>query len=290
MRVACVSALLLALLCSVAAWAGPPFQTDDPEPIDFRNFEFYTFGSADGTSVAMNSAGPAAEFNWGALPNVHLHIIVPLAANIPSNNPAFAPSGTGPSTIGLGDIETGIKYRFVQETKHRPMIGTFTMFELPTGSAARGLGVGSTWFKVPIWVQKSFGPWTTYGGGGETFFNNVPGLRNYPFAGWLVQRDIGKKLTLGTEVFYHGPEGEAAAQTREAALLDIGGYYKFRDPGFQLLFCYGHTIAGQSENYAYLGLYWTWGKKAEKPDTAMNRMDPGQRWSQAGAAQGFRRL
>ena len=47
------------------------------------------------------------------------------------------------------------------------MIGTFTMFEIPTGSAARGLGVGKTWYKVPLWVQKSFGPWTTYGGGGR---------------------------------------------------------------------------------------------------------------------------
>ena len=44
-------------------------------------------------------------------------------------------------------------------------------------------------------------------------------------------------------------------------MVDVGGYYKFRDPGFQLLFCYGHTVIGQTENYAYLGLYWTWGKK-----------------------------
>ena len=86
-------------------------------------------------------------------------------------------------------------------------------------------------------------------------------------------------MTLGTEVFYHGAEGPATPQTRSATLLDVGGYYKFRDPGFQLLFCYGHTVAGQSENYAYLGLYWTWGKKAEgrhgkDSDSAMNRLGP----------------
>lgn len=274
--------LCLALFAPVAALAGPPFQTDDPEPIEFRNFEFYTFASADGTAVAMNTAGPAVEFNWGALPNVHLHIILPLAAILPSNNPNIAPLGAGPNAYGLGDIETGIKYRFVQETKRRPQIGTFVMFELPTGSARRGLGVGKTWYKVPIWVQKSFGQWTTYGGGGETIFNHVDGLRNYPFAGWLVQRDLGKKLTLGTEVFYHGAEGLAAAQTRSAAMLDIGGYYKFRDPGFQLLFAYGHTVAGQGENYAYLGLYWTWGHKdndrSKDSDTAMNYFRPPLRW------------
>ena len=256
--------VFLAMLWMVAitpGFAGPPFQTDDPEPIDFRNYEFYTFASSDGTPIETDTAGPALEFNWGALPNVHLHVIVPAAAALPAD---------GPRTFGIGDIELGIKLRFINETRHRPMVGTFTMFEIPTGSAARGLGVGKTWYKVPLWVQKSFGPWTTYGGGGETLVN-APGYRNYPFAGWLVQRDIGKKVTLGSELFYHGAEGAAAPQTRASMLLDIGGYYKFRDPGFQLLFAYGHSVAGQTENYAYLGLYWTWGVKKpdnDKPDEA----------------------
>jgi hypothetical protein len=32
----------------------------------------------------------------------------------------------------------------------------------------------------------------------------------------------------------------------------------------QLLFAYGHSIAGQTENYGYLGMYWTWGKDDKK--------------------------
>ena len=273
MKTARFIAVLLILLGvgRSAALAGPPFQTDDPEPIDYKNYEFYTFASADGTPVEMDSVGPAIEFNWGALPNVHLHIILPLAEIFPSNNPAFAPSGEGPSAIGLGDIETGIKYRFIQESKHRPQIGTFVMFELPSGSAPKGLGVGKTWYKVPLWAQKSFGPWTTYGGGGETLFDHSDGYRDFPFAGWLLQRDIGKKWTLGTEVFYHGPEGFATPQTGYATLLDVGGYYKFRDPGFQLLFSYGHSVAWQTENYAYLGLYWTWGKPAGKDQSSKDQ-------------------
>jgi hypothetical protein len=263
---AMLRAVSVFLFVAGAAWAGPPFQTDDPEPIDYGHYEFYTFASSDGTGVETDTAGPAVEFNWGALPNVHLHAIVPAAAIFPSNNPSLAPAGTGPRAFGPGDIELGIKYRFVQEGKYRPMVGTFVMFEMPTGNADKGLGVGKTWYKLPLWVQKSFGPWTTYGGGGVTMVPQT-GYRNFPFAGWLVQRDIGKKWTLGSEVFYHGPEGIATPQTRPATLVDVGGYYKFRDPGFQLLFCYGHTAIGQTENYAYLGLYWTWGKDKGKPAT-----------------------
>jgi hypothetical protein len=52
-------------------------------------------------------------------------------------------------------------------------------------------------------------------------------------------------------------------------LIDIGGYYHFKNhPGEQFLFCYGHSIAGQTENYAYAGMYWTWGKGGQAPESA----------------------
>jgi hypothetical protein len=108
-KAASLFGLLTILFASGIARAGPPFRTDDPEPIDYRNYEFYTFATSDGTGVETDPAGPAIEFNYGVLPNVHLHIIVPMAAILPSNNPRYAPSGTGPNEYGIGDIETGIK-------------------------------------------------------------------------------------------------------------------------------------------------------------------------------------
>src|SRR5271157_1046077 len=153
-----LAAAALAIVPSVAI-AGPPFQTDDPEPVDFRHYEFYVFGNSDGTGVATATSGPAVEFNWGVVPNVQLHFVVPFAGSFPSNNPNLLPAGSGPAAFGLGDIETGVKFRFIKETKHRPMVGTFTMFEIPSGNAAKGLGVGKGWAKLPVWLQKSFGPW-----------------------------------------------------------------------------------------------------------------------------------
>jgi hypothetical protein len=41
----------------------------------------------------------------------------------------------------------------------------FPLLELPTGNEHRGLGAGHVSAFLPIWVQKSFGEWTTYGGG-----------------------------------------------------------------------------------------------------------------------------
>jgi hypothetical protein len=250
----------LAILAPGLVIAGPPFQTDDPEPVDLGHYEFYIFSGSDGTPVETDPIGPAFEFNWGALPNTQFHAIVSFGAILPSNDAAYAPAGTGPSAYGLLDTELGVKYRFIDQTKDRPEVGIFPMIELPTGGYSRGLGVGTPWYKLPLWIQKDSGPWTTYGGGGYEVVNQVA-YKSFPYGGWLLQRDIGDKWTLGGERWYHGPEGLATPQIRSATMFDFGGYYYFRKPTFQLLFCAGHTVVGQSETYLYLGLYWTWGKK-----------------------------
>jgi hypothetical protein len=105
------SALILVLLMDPRAFAGPPFQTDDPEPVGFRHYEAYLFGTFDRTGGATFSQVPAVEFNWGAVTNLQIHLIVPgtyLSAN---------------GAYGIGDAEFGVKYRFVQESSKCPQVG-----------------------------------------------------------------------------------------------------------------------------------------------------------------------
>jgi hypothetical protein len=144
---------LLLMLAASTLWAqGPPFQTDDPVPVDLHHYEFYIFGGVAGTPAEIDPTGPAFEFNWGALPRVQLHAIVPIGGIFPSNNPIYLPGGTGPSAFGITDTELGAKIAFIKESKYIPQIGTFTMFEIPTGNYDKGLGVGKVWYKVaPGW-------------------------------------------------------------------------------------------------------------------------------------------
>lgn len=268
--------LLILVFSGIRVWAqaGPPFQTDDPTPVDYGHYEAYIFGTLDGTPAELDPVAPAFEFNWGAVPNIQLHAILPFGAVIPSNSPIYAPGGQGPSAYGLTDMELGIKYGFIRQTKHRPQIGSFTMFEIPTGSYSRGLGVGKAWYKLPLWVAKDIGPWSLDGGAGYTVVPQT-GYRNFPYGGFLVKRVVSKKLELSAEVFSHAREGFAAAQTQASTMIDAGGYYHFKSPGLQLLFAYGHSIAGQTENYAYLGLYKTWGKDKGKPESAADALASG---------------
>jgi hypothetical protein len=98
--------LLLGAVC-VPVYAGPPFKTDDPEPVDLGHLEAYLFSLGGGVSGGISGIGPAVEFNYGILKDTQFHVIVPYAFDRPPDAPAQG---------GMGDIEVGIKYRFVHET------------------------------------------------------------------------------------------------------------------------------------------------------------------------------
>ena len=74
---AVICAAALAIMSINPATAGPPFQTDDPEPVPYQHFEFYTFSI--GTAIRGDTAGegPAWEYNYGIIPNGQFHIIAP---------------------------------------------------------------------------------------------------------------------------------------------------------------------------------------------------------------------
>jgi hypothetical protein len=175
-----------------------------------------------------------------------LHLVAPIA-NL---------SASGGWTSGYGDTELGLKYRFLDETDSRPQLGVFPMAEVATGDGARGLGNGRTWYRLPLWAQKSWGPWTTYGGGGWAL-NSAPGQRDYGFAGWLIQRDLGERLALGMELFR---QGAVTAGGSGSTLANLGGTLKFT-PDFNLLFSAGRSLSGLRSTVWYLGLYWTGGPK-----------------------------
>lgn len=94
------------LLSPMVAHAGPPYATDDPEPVEYRHWEFDLATQHEPAHDGTTGTAPHVEINSGAVPNLQLHLIVPLAYSRPSG---------GPTVYGPGDIEAGAKLRFVQE-------------------------------------------------------------------------------------------------------------------------------------------------------------------------------
>ena len=236
--------VVLSAVFSATAQAGPPFLTDDPEPVDYHHGEFYVFSILDETKGASTVLAPAFEFNYGIAPETQFHVVAPFTC--------FASTGN-PTEYGFGDIQLGVKYRFLKETDDWPQLGVFPMLMVPSGDADRGLGNGNAWGTLPIWAQKSWGPWTTYGGIGYAI-NPTAGYRNHLFGGWLLQRKLSEKLTLGGEIFC---QGAGSADSESSALFNLGGFYNFNEH-LHFLFTGGYTLAGERHTPGYLGLQYTW--------------------------------
>jgi len=233
----------LALLCAGAAYAGPPFLTDDPEPVETGHWELYAASDLSRDKNGTSATLPHLEVNFGAFPDTQLHLIAPAAFNRPAG---------GPDTYGYGDTELGVKYRFLHETASRPQFGVFPLLELATGDKTRGLGGGRARLYLPAYFQKSWGPWTTYGGGGW-WLNPGAGNRNWAFAGWLLQRDLGRALTLGAELFHRTPD---TAGGRPGTGFNAGGQANFTGHE-HLLFSAGRDLDGPVRLTAYLAFQRT---------------------------------
>jgi hypothetical protein len=237
----------LLMFSSRTANAGPPFITDDPEPVDYQHSEFYIATLQTQTVDGTTGTSPHVEYNYGAAPDLQLHIIIPYEFNRPAD---------GPRQTGLGDIELGVKYRFMQETDSQPMVGIFPLIEVPSGDADKGLGNGQMQLFLPVWIQKKWGDWQTYGGGGY-WMNRAADTKNHWFYGWQLQKDISEQLTLGGEIFY---STEQVPKQGASSGFNVGGNLNF-DEHNHLLFSIGKGITNinlTNQRSIYLGYQWTW--------------------------------
>jgi hypothetical protein len=236
--------ILATLGVAGTAYGGPPFVTDDPEPVDYQHWEFYVASADSKTGGDWSGTGPHFEVNYGVLPDVQLHLIAPLAYDVPPD---------GRSHYGVGDTEIGVKYRFLHETNNLPQIGIFPLLEIPTGSESENLGNGHWQAFLPLWLQKSWGSWTLYGGGGYGI-NSFSGNRNWEFAGAVLQKQVLPNLAIGAEVYH-----QTASQPdfpNVGTAFNVGTVLDLSEQ-HHLLFSVGRSLDGPVNFQCYIAWQFT---------------------------------
>ncbi len=223
--------------------AGPPFNTDDPEPVEYRHWEFYILSIHTIQPNLFSGTFPHFETNYGVIPNMQLHLLLPFNYNY---NPQQHFS------YGYENTEFGIKYRFVKESEAMPQIGVFPIIEIPTISNSN-FGNNKPQVYLPLWLQKSWNKLASYGGLGY-WINPGAQNRNWIFTGWEFQYDFSKTLTLGGEIFYHSSDTNEA---NNFLGFNFGGFLNFSEK-FHILFSFGHNIITPGNEFiSYLGVQWT---------------------------------
>jgi hypothetical protein len=234
-----VAALLL-LCCAVmsgtviSALAGPPYLTDDPEPTDYQHFEIYTF--TNGTAMRDGTSGEGGiDFNYGGAPNLQLTATVPAGHNIPAS---------GPSAWNLSNIELAAKYRFLTQQNFGLDVAIFPRVFLPSVSPAVGEPHAS--FLFPLWVQRDWGQWSAFGGGGCEI-NRGGDSENFCLMGAVVTRQITPTLQVGLELFHQTPDTQGSDATTS---IGAGVRYDLNE-NFHLLGYLGRGIQNADSTDRY---------------------------------------
>jgi hypothetical protein len=236
--------LLVAILLAYAqhSYAGPPFFTDDPQPVPFKHWEYYISSVNTYSPDAWSGTSPHFEVNYGLIKNVQIHLLLPVNyIHVQHQKTKF----------GYADTEFGVKYCFVQETDSRPQVGIFPILEIPTIKNG-SFSDGKTKAFLPVWAQKSWDKFTTYGGAGY-WINPGKGNKNSIFVGWELQYDFSKVVTLGGELYYQSAD---AVGSKSTAAFNFGGIINI-SPKTHFIFSAGHSIVHESTFTSYLGLLWT---------------------------------
>ena len=247
---------LAGLSLSALAKAGPPFVTDDPEPVDYRHWEVYLSSQLYRDDYGWTGTAPQSEINYGALPNLQLHVMF---------SAAFTATETAAGAAGFGDIELGAKYRFIQQTRFLPDVAFYPQMEVPTASRSRGLGDGQLQEFLPVWTEKDIGKWTVNAGGGY-WINPGAGNQDWWLLGVMLQRRITDHFAAGSEVFYQTPQVRGG---RSNTYINPGVIWDVNDLEHVLL-SVGHTVQGPNGWQAYVGIQFTFGPKDAKEDQKGN--------------------
>jgi hypothetical protein len=234
-----IAALALAS-AAVPAAAGPPYLTDDPVPTDSGHWEIYSFTSGEGRRAELDD-DLGLDLNYGPAEGVQLTATLPLT---------FSHDAVKGWRGGSGDVELGVKYRFVGDAKHGFSAAIFPRALLPTASRSAGERMR---ILLPLWLGKDIHSGTSIFGGGGYELNPGPGNRNFWQAALAITHDLDKRFSVGGEVAWQQPDTKTGTNQTRAG---IGSTVKLSEH-HALLVSGGPTWADHRTGYhfyAALGL------------------------------------
>lgn len=221
--------LFLMVLLSDAAFAGPPFVTDDPETLEKNAWEVNYAVSKTWRDSGASAAIPSIDINYGLTPDIQLHAQPRYSYEYESGSKIF----------GFDNTEVGVKYRFSDQNiqNQHIMLGIYPMLQLPSGNKKLGDTRGKTQLFLPIWAQFDTEKWNVYGGTGYRI-NQSLNSKNSWFLGLTTLYKVHEDLRLGGEIY---SESATEHQGNSGSGFNLGGIYNMT-PDYHLLFSFGQAL------------------------------------------------
>lgn len=171
-----------------------PVIADDSQTIDKDHWEFDLSSSGAKSTYGWSVLIPTLEVDYGITDSLQAHAAMPLGLNAPT---------VGQRGITSGSLELGLKYNFLKESEDvwYPAMAIYPLVELPVGNPNMNFGTGFSQLLLPLWIEKTFGDYRIFGGGGYAI---NPGIKNknYVYTSIDFRYRIIEPLEIYTEINY----------------------------------------------------------------------------------------
>jgi len=223
-------AIFSGLFFSGLAHAGPPFITDDPEPVEAQHWEVNYAASKTWCEDGASAGVPSIDINYGLTSDIQLHA-----------QPKYAYESSGKDKhFGIDNTEIGVKYRFFnkQYAEANWMVGIYPIIQFPTGDTKLGTSRGKVQTFLPIWIQRNSEGWAIYGGTGYRINQDIDSKNSW-FSGTTALYHLTPRLQLGGEVFH---ETASTIGERGQSGFNLGGIYNITNE-YHVLFSSGKGLS-----------------------------------------------
>ena len=246
----CLILSLWLIGASASALAGPPYNVEDAQTTEPNHIELNIGMCSNQACGSETQAVPNLDLGYGY-----------------TNNLAFALNLGGVSArtsgarraVGFGDIETGVKWRFREETRRLPQFALEYGLKIPTASRSCGLGTGNFDHTLLLTASKSFGRSTFFGNIGGNFLGDCNSHNNLLY-GLAYTVQLTEHLNIGAELYGNT---SAASGERDELAWGVGATYNFA-PDRVLLLKVGRSVQGFSDLNIYAGVQFIFGTRGGK--------------------------
>ncbi|MEA3079067.1 MAG: hypothetical protein QOF05_475 [Sphingomonadales bacterium] len=228
----------VAAMAASTAFAGPPYQTDDPTIEPTGHWQFRPFVTGDELDHSW-SGQAGVDVNYGIAPDLQFTGTVPVD---------FARAEGSGWRSGIGGVSLGFKYRLLNDPGNAFQATIHPQVTLPTST--NGMESKHARILLPLLMQKDFGKTSVFGGGGYEI-NPGSGNRDFWVAGLVVTHAFTNSTTAGIEAFHQTPSTVGGFSK---TAIDLGLSQKVGGP-YSLLLGAGPTFSGGQTGYhSYLAL------------------------------------
>lgn len=231
----------LALLSPAEAQGGPPLITEDPGTPGDGNWETNVAVTLEQTRKEREFAAPELDINYGYGDNVQLKLELPWVV---------IDDRGGHARSGLGNVELGVKWRFLEGASGLAM-SVYPQLAFSPGSSSKDRGlVDGNELILPVQAATPFGPLNVTSEVGHTLVESDEDE-------WIYGVAVGYPATPRLELLAELNGAATRDLDEDTLVFNLGGAYRLNQRLYGLASAgrsFRESGSGEPELLGYLGL------------------------------------